>query len=295
MKKIILFVMTKKGFEVLKHIIKIRSNIIDFVVIGSDSRVEDDYSKQIIELARNSNIKFFMRNEEPPVDNNKYIFSISWRWMINHPMDKLVIFHDSLLPKYRGFAPLVNMLINGETQIGVSAIFGASEYDRGNMISQQSLKIEYPITISEAIELNNQNYVALVEELILKILNKDRLHGVPQNENEATYSIWRGDYDYRIDWNKSSEEIKRFIDALGYPYLGALTSTSQGEEIRIFEADVVDDVYCELRHAGKVIFVNDGLPTVICGKGLLRINKAQYSCSDKEAFLPLKSFRTEFA
>jgi methionyl-tRNA formyltransferase len=294
MKKIVLLVMTEKGFEVVKRAIEVRKDIIDFIVIGTDSNVENDFSEQIIELARSENVKFFLRNKEPSVDDDTYIFAISWRWMISHPMNKLVVFHDSILPKYRGFVPLVNMLINGESQIGVSAIFGSSEYDRGYLIAQKSSKIEYPITIFEAIQLNNQNFIALVEEIILKILDGENLVGTPQNENEATYSIWRDTDDYRIDWSKSSDEIKRFIDAVGSPYLGASTSTSRGEDVRVLEAEVIDDVFCELRHVGKVIFITDGLPTVICGKGLLRINRAHLVGLENETYLPMKSFRVKF-
>ncbi len=294
MKKVVFYVMTEKGFEVLRKAIEENPSIIDFVVIGTDSNVKNDFSEAIIELARKSNVDFFIRGEEPVVDKDKYVIAISWRWMINHPISKLVVFHDSILPKYRGFAPLVNMLINGERQIGVSAIFGATEYDKGDLIAQKISNIEYPITISEAIDLNNGNFIELVEKIVHKISNDEHLIGVPQKEGDASYSIWRDDDDYEIDWSKSSVEIKRLIDAVGYPYLGARTSTTKGEKIRVLKAEVVEDVQCELRHFGKVIFVNDGLPTVICGNGLLRITEAYYFDDDGKSYLPMKSFRIKF-
>ena len=77
--------------------------------------------------------------------------AVSWRWMIKHPKNKLIVFHDSILPKYRGFAPLVNMLINGEKEIGVSAIFGADEYD-SEIISEKTT-ISYPIKIQKPFRL----------------------------------------------------------------------------------------------------------------------------------------------
>ena len=84
------------------------------------------------------------------------------------------------------------------------------------------------------------------------------LKGIIQDEKEATYSIWRDEDDYKIDWSKSSDEIKRLIDAIGYPYSGAITSNSKGERIRILDAEIIDDVFCEVRHPGKVIFINKG-------------------------------------
>lgn len=286
--------MTEKGFEALKQAVEINCGIIDFIVVGTDRHVKNDYSEEIIKLAKRANVKYFMRGKEPQVDRDNYVFAISWRWMLSHPFDRLIVFHDSLLPKYRGFAPLVNMLINGETRIGVSAIFGANEYDKGDLISQKSLKISYPITIAEAIKLNNRNFIALVQEFVSKISSGENIVGIPQNEEEATYSIWRDDEDYRIDWNKSSDEIKRLIDAVGFPYQGAFTSTSNGKKIRVLRAKVVNDVVCEHRHVGKVIFLSEGLPTVICGTGLLQITQAHQMGSKNETCFPMKNFRTKF-
>lgn len=287
--------MTKKGFEVLRRVIEVDKKLIQFIVIAKDSNIENDFSDEMISLAKKANIQFFIRGSEPSIDKKIYIFSISWRWMIEHPTKKLIIFHDSILPKYRGFAPLVNMLINGESKIGVSAIFGASKYDQGDLIAQESSDINYPITISEAIDLNNQNLLKLVETVIYKIAKGEDLIGVQQDEVDATYSIWRDSDDYFIDWNKSACEIKRFIDAVGSPYLGARSLTTSGNKVKITKAEVVDDVDCELRHVGKIIFISDGKPTIICGSGLLRILEAFYINSNEEVHcLPMKSFRVKF-
>lgn len=294
MGKIVLYLMMKKGFAAFSQAIEIDREIIDFIVIDKDANVDNDFSKEITELAVKSRIRFYIRGEEPEVDRNTYILAISWRWMINHPAQRLVIFHDSLLPKYKGFAPLVNMLINGGKKIGVSAIFGAEEYDRGDLIAQNFSNIQYPITISEAIDINIKNLNRLVKEVISNISSEENLIGTSQREHEATYSIWRDDDDYRIDWGKSADEIKRLIDAVGTPYLGARTSTCNAETIRIIAAEVVNDVKCEMRHVGKVLFIREGLPTVICGRGLLQINEAYYDKSANKSYLPLKSFRVRF-
>ncbi len=295
MKKIVLFIMTKKGFEVLQRAIEINQDLIEFVVVGSDSNINNDFSDEIITLAKKTGIDFFKRGSEPIIEENLYIISISWRWMINHPAKKLIIFHDSILPKYRGFAPLVNMLINGERKVGVSAIFGAKEYDRGDLIAQESSDINYPITISEAIEINNKNLLKLFTDIICKISNGDDLVGLPQNEADASYSIWRDKEDYFIDWNKSAEEIRRLVDAVGSPYLGARSLTTSGDTIRITKVKEIDDVSCELRHVGKVIFMSNGKPVVICGKGLLLISEAHLIDAEGDVdFLPMKSFRVKF-
>jgi methionyl-tRNA formyltransferase len=250
---------------------------------------------EIQALCEKHEVAYAYREKGQKIPDTSYVFAVSWRWIINHPQNKLVVFHDSLLPKYRGFAPLVNMLLNKEEEIGVTALLGSSEYDRGDIIAQQSSKILYPIKIEEAIKLNTENYKALAEKVIAKIASSQTLDATPQNEAEATYSIWRDNDDYFINWATDANDIKSFVDALGSPYKGAQTRTQNDEIIVIQDVQVVDDIQCEIRHTGKVIFVRDGLPTVICGKGLLKITNAYVvTKSGQENYLPLKKFRTRF-
>ncbi|ENM5933266.1 methionyl-tRNA formyltransferase [Vibrio mimicus] len=293
-KSIVLNLMTEKGFEVLKTISHFK-NLIAFVIIGKDASVNDDYSEKIRTLCIDNNIDFYYRENQPKIDKNIYVIAVSWRWMIKHPKNKLIVFHDSILPKYRGFAPLVNMLINGEKEIGVSAIFGADEYDRGEIIAQKRTAIVYPIKIQEAIQINNENFKSLILEVVAKISTDNDIPSIPQKESDSSYSIWRDYDDYFVDWSKSSNEIKRLIDAVGFPYLGARSKLSDGSEILIKDAEIISDVDCELRHIGKVIFVEQGCPIVICGSGLLKITDASFvETNSASQFLPLKKFRIRF-
>ena len=295
MTNVTLFVMGPNGLAVLSEMLSTAREIIDFVVVGTDSGIQKDYSSSIRQLARKHEIKCFFRDDYPPANPNSYVVAVGWRWLIKHSPDRLIILHDSLLPKYRGFSPLVNMLINGEPEIGVTALFGTDDYDRGAIITQSSSEICYPITISQAIEANKSNYVKVIAFVIDKFLSGDEINGYPQIEDEATYSIWRDQDDYRIDWRQSAGQIKRFVDAVGHPYPGALTSTSHGEFLRILRVTVEKDVMCEQRHEGKIIFVQNGEPVVICGSGLLRVNEARLVEVDgEESDFSLKKFRIRF-
>ena len=293
-KSIVLNLMTEKGFEVLKNINKFR-RLIAFVVVGKDKNIENDYSEQIKDFCEDNNIDFYYRKNHPKINKSQYILAISWKWMINHPKNKLIIFHDSILPKYRGFSPLVNMLINGENEIGVSAIFGSDEYDKGEIISQKSTVISYPIKIYEAIQLNIENYKKLALEIFNKISKGQVIHSTPQKESDSSYSIWRDYDDYYIDWNKPSNEIKRLIDAVGFPFSGARSKLNDDSEIVIKDAMVFPDVDCELRDIGKVIFIDQGYPIIICGSGLLKITDASFTNTKLSSnFLPIKKFRLRF-
>ncbi|GJM73207.1 hypothetical protein HMSSN036_54230 [Paenibacillus macerans] len=150
--KIVMFLMNKKGYLVLENFIKKYGiDPIDIVIISRDPNVQKDYYLEIKNLCLKSGIKVLDRLENNEFTfNNQIAFAIGWRWIINN-IDQLIVFHDSLLPRYRGFAPLVNALINKEAQIGVTALFATADYDKGDIIAQESLTINYPIKIEDAI------------------------------------------------------------------------------------------------------------------------------------------------
>ncbi len=288
--RITLFLMTYKGFRTLETIIeKDFCDLIDFVVIGTDKNTLNDYSLETQNLCVRHNIKHYFKNNDYEV-NSVYVLTVSWRWMIRNLNSQVIVLHESPLPKYRGFAPLVNQLINNEAQVGVTALFGTEEYDRGPIIGQELMNIEYPIKIETAIDRISELYGVLVEKIFRQLRVEGKITtNKEQVEEEATYSLWRDEEDYKIDWHKDSLYIKRFVDSVGFPYLGA-SSIINGTQVRIHDVELIDDVFIENRTPGKVIFVKNSKPVIVCGKGLIRILKANYS-NTNESLLPLKSFR----
>jgi methionyl-tRNA formyltransferase len=266
------YVLGFKGYESLKAFFsEIGTEYVAFVVSARDKNIDEDCFELIRNLCSDHGVAFRDRSERS--DETAGIkFAIGWRWIISDSED-LVVFHDSLLPKYRGFAPLVNSLINGENEVGVTALKAASEYDSGDIVGQKRISIEYPVKIFKVIEDVSILYAELLVEVSRKFISGDRLVCYEQNTSRATYSLWRDELDYKVSWYRNSKYISRFIDAVGYPYKGA-EATVKGEKIHILDCEVVDDVEVEDRsaHVGKVIFMNAGLPTVICGEGLLQLN-----------------------
>jgi len=293
MKRITFFLMSKKGYECLKSLID-NSNIgiVEKVVTSKDENIQNDYFEEIIEICRNNKIEVFERNKLQSI-TSKYLIAISWRWLVKHSENQcLIVFHDSILPKYRGFAPLVTSLINKESEIGVTALIASNEYDKGDIISQSKIAINYPLKVSEAIDKIINCYTGILNEIVTDIKNDKVLNNFKQSEEIASYSIWLDEDDYKINWQDSAENIKRFIDSVGYPYKGA-KSFINNNSVRILEAIVYNDVLIENRHPGKVIFIENSKPIVICGTGLLLISEAIDDIS-RESILPLKNFRTKF-
>jgi len=287
--KITLFLMTQKGYRVLEEICKNNFGLlIDKVVVGKDKNIDNDYSREISKLCVINKINYCYRNDLKEIKTD-YSIAVSWRWMIDCKITKLIVIHDSILPKYRGYAPLVNSLINGETRIGVTALFAAEEYDKGDIIAQSVQEISYPIKIADAIERIIDNYIEIVLKIVKLISEEKQIAGTEQNETEASYSLWRDEEDYYINWENSSEEIKRFIDAVGKPYSGA-SSFVGSRKVRIFDAVILEDRRIENRSSGKLIFINEECPVIVCGTGLLKIERMIFDDTGEEA-LPLKNYR----
>jgi methionyl-tRNA formyltransferase len=292
MMKVGLYLMNQKGLSILKTLLDSGYlNEIGYVVSSKDKGLMDDSYSDIIQLCEKNGIAYCNRNrnlEELP--SVEYKLAIGWRWLIKEH-ENLIVLHDSILPRYRGFAPLVNSLINGEQEIGVTALWANKEYDKGDIIAQRKIQISYPQKIHEAIQRVSGLYNDIVLEIFKAIRIKEPLVSEPQEEAKASYSIWRNEDDYTVDWTQSSENIQRFVDAVGFPYKGAQSETTDGELIYIDEVSVLKDLPLELRHPGKVIKFNEGKPVVICGQGLIQLDKIRGYDGEE---IQLTKFRTRF-
>lgn len=291
MQKLTIFAMTEKGYAVVRLILSRYPGLVAAVIASRDGDVEDDHFDKIAELCRSNDIRFHDRSDDDSIRTD-YVLAVAWRWLINSGSARLIVFHDSLLPRYRGFNPLVTALISGDREIGVTALYATSEYDRGDIIAQSSSPISYPIRIQEAIKIVTSNYEALAAHIGESLSRGHEPTAHPQGVADASYSLWRDDEDYFVDWASPAANIKRFVDAVGHPYKGA-AATLKGKVVRIREAEAIDDVSIVNRTAGKVIFTNDSKPVVVCGQGLLMITDLVDGKTGK-SLLPLSRFRSRF-
>ena len=290
-RKISLYLMTEKGFRVLTHIVQHLDTALIAQVVGArDRSLARDYYDEMEALCQQAGIAFFNRSVAPLVAVD-FALAISWRWLINDLDGRLIVMHDSLLPRYRGFSPLVNCLINGEPEIGVTALFATAEFDRGAVLGQSRRAITYPITIAQAIEQASGCYIELTDLLWPGLLAGSLLGGKPQDEAVATYSLWRDDEDYRLDWSLDAARLRRTVDALGWPYKGAAVVVD-GALLRVMSANELPDVVVENRTPGKLLFNNDSGPVIVCGSGLLQLNDVR--TEDGNTALPLAKYRVRF-
>lgn len=203
------------------------------------------------------------------------IFIAGWQFLMREVDERFVVLHDSLLPRYRGFAPTVTALIRGDIEVGVSALKPAELADRGAIYGQVPVPIKYPVKVRAVYERLSIAYADVATVLVCHLNEFGRLpEPVEQDEDRATYSIWRDELDYLIDWTTSASEIRRLVDAAGWPYLGARTSYL-GSPIVLDEVEEIPDLRFESRAAGKIWRICENQPEIVCGKGILRIHSAR--------------------
>lgn len=274
--KIGLFLMGEKGLRILETLAGSDSTYLGLVkwVVGADDKnVTDDHYEDIRSLCRKNEIPHYHRKDfdcsDKPAD---YAIAAGWRWLIRDLDAELIVLHDSLLPRYRGFNPLVTALIEGDTEIGVTAIEARSEFDSGDIYRQKRLNIEYPVTIGKAISDIAELYGEIVLGLFEDIRNT-ALFAYPQDQSEISFSLWRDEEDYRIDWTEDATRIVRMVDAVGEPYLGAATCYD-GRLIRILNTETLPDLNIVNRTPGKLLRIRNNKPEVVCGTGLIRITEA---------------------
>ena len=179
--------------------------------------------------------------------------------------------HGSLLPKYRGAAPIQWAVLNGDKTTGVSVQYMAAAMDAGDVIAARETEIGEFETAGELFDRLKTLGAELLAETVRKIASGSVIR-VPQNEADATYTKMLDKNMSPIDWNKSPREIVKHICGLN-PWPVATTEHG-GVSFRVFGAE-----YTDTRTAlapGKIISAGKAGIEVACGGGRsLRITEVQ--------------------
>lgn len=190
--------------------------------------------------------------------------------VLNIPKIFCVNVHGSLLPKYRGAAPINWAILNGENQTGVTIQKMALGLDAGDIINQQMVTIGPQET---SIQLRDRMAQAGVE-LLVRTLNEidvGKYRLIPQQESQVTYAPKLTKEMGRIDWNKSAQEIHNQIRGL-QPWPGAFTHY-EGKLLKILEAQPSQPP--GLRRAGSLVDIGKQGIVIACGQGGLLVKRLQ--------------------
>ncbi|PZD93249.1 methionyl-tRNA formyltransferase [Paenibacillus sambharensis] len=178
--------------------------------------------------------------------------------------------HGSLLPKYRGGAPIQRSIINGEAVTGVTIMYMAEGLDTGDMISRVEVPIRDEDTSGTMFEKLSRAGAALLLETLPSIVD-GTAKAVPQDDAEATYAPNLTREDERIDWTRSAREIFNQVRGL-VPMAGAFTYYN-GDVLKVWESRALDKQAALA--PGTIAEVSASSLIVQTGEGMLELLQVQ--------------------
>tara|TARA_B110001452_G_scaffold91616_1_gene75476 strand:+ start:6086 stop:7030 length:945 start_codon:yes stop_codon:yes gene_type:complete len=277
---------TKRGFCVLNELIlnSVKPKIV--FILKEDSHEILKYSEKLTKICKKHELKYFIRKKLRDEDysmigNSVWDFGIvcGWRTIINPEINeyfKIGLFaaHDSLLPKYRGFAPINWCIINGEKETGVTLFkIVDGDEDSGPIVEQEKVKIlesDYAIDVYDKI-------ISATSKSILNFIENYKngeLNFKEQNEENTSYCCARSPEDGKINFNQSSKRVYNFIRALAPPYPGAfLIHENQKYTVTKVRIGKRNHYKYDGKIIGRVISISKSGIEVLCENGTILIKE----------------------
>lgn len=189
--------------------------------------------------------------------------------------------HASLLPKYRGAAPIQWAVINGEKITGVTTMRMDEGLDTGDMILKEELTLKEDETGGSLFERLAQVGAELCVKT-LEVMEQGTAVYTPQNQEEATYTTIIKKQLGEINWTKSAQEIERFIRGLN-PWPSAYTYL-EGKTLKIWKAFVKEETISDVKpnfeieqriDSGTIVNITKDSIEVQTGQGILVLKEVQ--------------------
>jgi methionyl-tRNA formyltransferase len=177
--------------------------------------------------------------------------------------------HASLLPKYRGAAPINWAIINGEKETGITIMQMDEGLDTGDILLQEGIPIAKDDTTGTlSVRLSQLGAKLLIKAL--EAIDVGNIKAIPQDNSKASFAPILKKGDGRIDWTREAEDIYNMVRGMD-PWPGAFTYY-KGEVWRVWKTAVGND---RNETPGMVISIDGGKIDVACGKGVLSITEMQ--------------------
>ncbi|MCX8130819.1 MAG: methionyl-tRNA formyltransferase [Clostridia bacterium] len=283
------------GKIALESLIKSNKNIIGVVITDTT----DEWYKGVDEVAQKHSILVF---KEKNINNTDFVVTVRKmspelivvvnfdqilkEEIISIPIKGCINTHASLLPKYRGRAPLNWAIINGEKETGVTVHYINKGIDTGDIIVQVSIDIEENDYIEDILGKVKKVYSYIVKDSVEKII-KGTVVPIKQDISSGCYCSKRTPKDGQINWDKPAIQIYNLIRATSEPYPGSYTYYN-GFKVIIWKAELAeqDQKHREYKN-GKVLEVRDNHILVKSVGNNLKITKYDI-ISDKNQFVRIR-------
>lgn len=178
--------------------------------------------------------------------------------------------HASLLPAYRGGAPIHQAIIDGQKETGVTIMYMVDRLDAGDIISQTTVPIEKEDHTGSMFDKLSTAGMELLKETLPSIINGTN-ERIPQDESQVTFARNISREQERLDWNRSAEDLYNQVRGL-HPWPVAYTSFKNGN-MKIWWSEAVEG--SATGRPGEVIRLTDDAIHVQTGNGILAITELQ--------------------
>ena len=286
---------TKRGYLTLKALVDIGAEVVGIISLRQHDHEIERYEEPIRTLAEKFQIPHYetkwMKEQDYAALINQLkpdiAFVIGCRILIPRdiyqipPLGTLAV-HDSLLPEYRGFAPLNWSILNGKDHTGVTLFYLSDLMDGGDIVAQKRVPIGPDETAPMVYERVCQATVELIEESF-PLLAQGVAPRIKQDYTTGSFTCSRTPPDGMIDWNQSTRAIYNQVRALTYPYPGAFTYY-KGKQLMIWRAKPLDNPPSYLgRIPGRVIGISqtEGHVDILTSDGVLRVFEVTFKGKDK--------------
>ena len=189
---------------------------------------------------------------------------------------KVVNVHASLLPRWRGAAPIQRAIMAGDKVSGVSLQVMVKKLDAGDVLGEKRIEISENMNAIELHDVLKQLGAQLLHVEFMDFI-RGNLSGVPQDEDLVTLAPKIQKTEGAIDWHKSAQDIHNQIRGLAMGP-GAYT-TRNDKKLKIVRTEVLAQAHGE---PGEVIEVTNDSFHVACGKGALLVNEVQPESKSKQ-------------
>ncbi|WP_406864813.1 methionyl-tRNA formyltransferase [Streptomyces sp. HUAS MG47] len=253
--RVVMFGYQTWGHRTLKALLESEHDVVTVVTHPkSEHAYEKIWSDSVADLAEEHGVPVVIRNR--PDDDELFdllkaadpdiIVANNWRTWIppriySLPRHGTLNVHDSLLPKYAGFSPLIWALINGEQEVGVTAHMMDEVLDAGDIVDQRAVTVEPTDTATDLFH-KTVDLIAPVTIGALARIAAGETEFTPQDRSRATFFHKRSEDDIRINWDWPAAVLERLVRAQSAPYPSAF-AFHKGKRLEILSAVVSEGRY----------------------------------------------------
>ena len=187
--------------------------------------------------------------------------------VLDYPKYGCINVHGSLLPEYRGAAPMQRAIIDGKKVTGITTMYMAEGLDTGDMLLKREVEIAEDDNFETVHDKLGITGAALIVET-LDGVEKEIIARIPQDDSKSTYAAKITKEECLIDFSRPAKEIHDMIRGLS-PIPLSFTHTPDGKLLKVWRA-ALSDRSAEGKRAGEVIALEDGI-TVACGEGAITL------------------------